>query len=662
MKRSLSAIPLLFLVMACAKHVPPATEILRLEDRREAARNFAPYLHDTDEQVRRRAAEALGKIQDPAALPYLIPLGDDPTANMRATAIFAIGQIGDTTVAGALEERLAKENDETVTHHLLAALGKIGTRASLPTVAEYLHHPWPELRAESALALARLAARRLRNAAATAMLETALLDTAEAVRWTAAYALSLCGDSTAIAPLTTALGDQSPRVRMHAARALGALGSPRPAQLLSQVAHHDSDWRVRVNAARAVGNLPVSSLIDFLPLRDSNEHVRLASLAAIGLAGTRFEHLATGHERTVRSALLQRILSGMEHASWRERAAAALSLAQTVGGEAVAVLLPHARDPNPLFRARLSQAMGATRDRRAFAALQELAADSAMVVRLAALEALPAAAGLQNEPATSTYLQALDSGDEVLTAIAVQNLATDSLQRRRNLPKMIAAYRRLRAPVDVEVAQIIFKALALCGDTSAVPVLEDALRVPDRASAKAALEPLKMLTGRDYSDRLRLATVPHQQWTWENITHLSGLSATLRTSRGLIEIEFFPKEAPLTVLNFVRLAERDFFDGLLIHRVVPNFVIQTGDPRGDMWGSPGYTIRSEFSALRYTRGTVGMASAGPDTEGSQFFIVHSDQPRLDGRYTIFALVTDGMEVVDALQVGDVIEDVVIQRR
>jgi cyclophilin family peptidyl-prolyl cis-trans isomerase len=135
----------------------------------------------------------------------------------------------------------------------------------------------------------------------------------------------------------------------------------------------------------------------------------------------------------------------------------------------------------------------------------------------------------------------------------------------------------------------------------------------------------------------------------------------VQTDRGAIEMELLSEEAPLTVLNFVRLVEQNFFAGLDIHRVVPNFVIQTGDPRGDMWGSPGYSIRSEYNRLRYVRGAVGMASAGPDTEGSQWFITPSDQPHLDGRYTIFARVRKGMEIVDALQVGNKIQHITIHQ-
>jgi peptidylprolyl isomerase len=105
--------------------------------------------------------------------------------------------------------------------------------------------------------------------------------------------------------------------------------------------------------------------------------------------------------------------------------------------------------------------------------------------------------------------------------------------------------------------------------------------------------------------------------------------------------------------------QRGFYRGLPFHRVVPNFVIQGGDPRGDGWGGPGFSIRSEFSPLTYETGMLGVASAGKDTEGSQFFITQSPQPHLDGRYTIFGKVVTGMDVVDKIQVDDHIFDVKI---
>ena len=113
-----------------------------------------------------------------------------------------------------------------------------------------------------------------------------------------------------------------------------------------------------------------------------------------------------------------------------------------------------------------------------------------------------------------------------------------------------------------------------------------------------------------------------------------------------------PEYAPITVGNFCYLAERNFFSNIIFHRVVPGFVIQCGDPTGTGWGGPGYTIVSEFSQLHYSPGTVGMASAGKDTEGSQWFVTIGDFPHLDRRYTIFGFVVDGMDVVNSIDQND----------
>jgi cyclophilin family peptidyl-prolyl cis-trans isomerase len=133
--------------------------------------------------------------------------------------------------------------------------------------------------------------------------------------------------------------------------------------------------------------------------------------------------------------------------------------------------------------------------------------------------------------------------------------------------------------------------------------------------------------------------------------------AYLETTSGTIELELAIADAPLTTQNFVALARKGFFDGLRIHRVVPDFVVQAGDPRGDGEGGPGYTIRDEINQRPYLRGTLGMALDWEDTGGSQFFITHSPQPHLDARYTVFGRVVTGMNVVDGLTQTDVIERV-----
>ncbi|MBA3634037.1 MAG: peptidylprolyl isomerase [Acidobacteria bacterium] len=136
--------------------------------------------------------------------------------------------------------------------------------------------------------------------------------------------------------------------------------------------------------------------------------------------------------------------------------------------------------------------------------------------------------------------------------------------------------------------------------------------------------------------------------------------AILTTEKGTFTIEFFPEDAPLTVDNFIKLARKNYFNGLAIHRVVPNFVMQDGDPRGDGNGGPGWEIRDEINEIPYERGTVGMALSGKDTGGSQWFVTHSPQPHLDGGYTVFGRVNEtDMKIVDNLVRGDKILSVKI---
>jgi peptidyl-prolyl cis-trans isomerase B (cyclophilin B) len=139
------------------------------------------------------------------------------------------------------------------------------------------------------------------------------------------------------------------------------------------------------------------------------------------------------------------------------------------------------------------------------------------------------------------------------------------------------------------------------------------------------------------------------------------LTATFNTSRGPIRVELYPDKAPLTVANFVNLAKRGFYDGLSFHRVIPDFMIQGGCPEGSGRGGPGYRFEDETNnGLTHERGVLSMANAGPNTNGSQFFITHVATPWLDGKHTVFGKVVSGLEVVDAVKQGDTIDSVVIE--
>ena len=146
---------------------------------------------------------------------------------------------------------------------------------------------------------------------------------------------------------------------------------------------------------------------------------------------------------------------------------------------------------------------------------------------------------------------------------------------------------------------------------------------------------------------------------WENAPEMridtdKHYLVSMKTNKGDITIELFPEHAPVTVNNFVFLANERFYDGVAFHRVIDDFVVQGGDPTGTVRGGPGYRFKDETDGnpLKHETKVLSMANAGPNTNGSQFFITHSPQPHLDGKHTVFGKVTSGAEVVDAIVAGD----------
>jgi cyclophilin family peptidyl-prolyl cis-trans isomerase len=211
-------------------------------------------------------------------------------------------------------------------------------------------------------------------------------------------------------------------------------------------------------------------------------------------------------------------------------------------------------------------------------------------------------------------------------AFKIEALNFRSMRDSVRTEELAAALGRLKAPRDIEAIMALEKAIAYFNGQ------------PDPAPSKPAYNhPIEWV---------RLKTQKQE------------MTATITTNKGAIVLELFPHIAPGSVANFLSLSAQDFFSGKAFHRVVPNFVAQGGCPRGDGYGALDYTIRTEIG-LEYYRdeGYVGMASAGADTEGTQFFITHSATPHLDGNYTIFGRVKSGMEVVHQLQPGDKIEKV-----
>ena len=235
------------------------------------------------------------------------------------------------------------------------------------------------------------------------------------------------------------------------------------------------------------------------------------------------------------------------------------------------------------------------------------------------------------------------------------------LKADRHAAALAGAYRTWSADTTYLARAAALGALAATSRPQAVPVLKEALADREWAVRLRALELLRGIdatSGTAAAIRPAPAQPPPVPYTSnELISPPFSPHLYVETAKGTVEIELAVNDAPLTAQQLIALARRDFFTGLPFHRVVPNFVAQGGDPRGDGEGGPGFTIRDELTPRPYLRGTVGIALDWRDTGGSQFFITHSPQPHLDGRYPVVGSVVAGMDVVDRLQQWDVIQRV-----
>jgi len=259
----------------------------------------------------------------------------------------------------------------------------------------------------------------------------------------------------------------------------------------------------------------------------------------------------------------------------------------------------------------------------------------------------------------SRFASDLEEKDVVVRATAANILAEQP--REAHLAPLIAALARSKSDPANDARLAILTAISKHKKPEAVEAVKSALADRDHLVRRHAVDLLKQMGAGDFSDRIGVVQTGHGKTFYQRVAARldKKVTATIHTAKGRIRIELFPQDAPITVDSFITLARKGFFNGLTFHRVVPNFVIQGGDPRGDGEGGPGYQIRCEINTRPYVRGAVGMALSGKDTGGSQFFITHSPQPHLDGGYTVFGQVVGGMAVVDRIVRGEVIRRVEI---
>ena len=626
--------------------------------------DLAALLADADPRVRRRAALAIGRVGLKTGVrPLEAALAGDREPEVRQVAAFSLGLLRDPASAPALRAALGDEMP-IVQGRAAEALGLLGDAASSQLIAglvasmvatgevasvapddlEETRAPAVETFRLGVLALGRL---KDYEALASAVLDHQSLP--RVMWWPVAAAFQRVEDRRAAYVLTAFARGESRVGRAFAARGLGALKDPAAVEtLLPLVKDWERDTRAAVAAARALGSIgdrkAGPALIDLLRAKGLDPLLRLdviAALASMRATGA-FDALLPLAQDPV-PAVRAAVFAGL---------CAVDPLSYTV--------MLSGLDPDPDWRVRaaIASSMAALDREAAEPRLMAMLKDSDLRVVPAVLSALVAIKAERLDP---VLLEWLAHPDVVIRSAAASGLG--DLKPAGGDRALIDAFHAAVRDDAYGARSAALDALAKYGPAAAGPVLREALADKDwavRVRAAALLAPAD--PSADLAAAIRPAPTGRERSFYnepELIVPTVSPRVYLDTSRGRIEVELAVIDAPLTCLTFMTLARKGFYNGVRWHRVVPNFVVQAGDPRGDGEGGPGFTIRDEINQLPYRRGTLGLALEWADTGGSQFFLTHAPQPHLDGRYTVFGQIVRGLDVLDRIQPDDVIARILV---
>lgn len=645
---------------------------------------------DLDNDVRQMCAFAIGEIESPAGAAALLTVVDDTRepAEVRARAVEALGKIGAVSVSNATASGVQPASpgveDKTLTRIRQAVLEVLrfeGGRRSMPDHSTILYGLTAALRVRpdgAGPVIVRFLGYsdpRIVADALNTMARLRLKDNNEEVR-------QLLNHADAI-------------VRANAARVIGAAEDKGAFDALLIRALNDADLRVRVSAIRALGSLKDGRATDPLLTRgklllarakptgpdrpaELNEILEIAAVIGNLLRNSKSEPAIAWLRslRQVKSPEVEIAMARIDPELYvTEEMKFGVANPATIAEGIVELAKIKKKQPEVDRSSKflpswmhdlLSCNSGgvARRGMRAKRGPQLAASQKCLLQPLSVSPFLQAYAAYKPDDLDTVLRQHLDDRDVIVRATSAELLAEQSPDEA-NTQALIAALPVALNDKDLNDAALsILDALGKQKSATANDAIKTALESPDHLVRRRAVSLLKANGAGDFSNRIGDVKTRNTEADYRRAVARTGrkVTATVVTSKGAFTIEFLPEEAPLTVDNFIRLAHVGYFNGQTIPRVVTNFVIQAGDPRGDQNGGPGYQIRCEINEAPFDRAAVGMALSGKDTGGSQWFVTHSPQPHLDGGYTVFGRVISGMDVVDRIARGDTIRRVIVDGR
>jgi len=672
MRYFICLITLLALLLSCGKinEKIALDELKKIEySRNSDSQKLISYLNHQNPDIRLAAVKALGRIQDTSKVVLLANRLKDENEAVRREAAFALGQLFSPVAENYLIDALKVSAAENMRIEIIRALGKSGTDKSFNILKDFLESDKRSYEKPAAIACGILAYRNYPPYGNALPLEVLLTNSEDnEVKWRSAYSLYRIGSPSSLKKVYAQMNyPDSPLVRYFAAKALNAMltvmqtpefkefnDRPMMAEALqlsksSEFYNNaakmlkDDDGYVRLAGLQLLGELGFRFFQDEVinALQDSNQYVRLTAIRTL----TNF------NSRTTRDQLNRIYTSDQD---WRLRGEALLALTelspqQTLGQ--IETDFSEAEWPENYYYIKSLENLTDDKYRDKSTELLQQLAEGEMAQRTLALEALAS----RTEVPVEFMMDKLDASDPAITTVTATYLSYR--KPTQAVEPLIEVYKNFTAPKDIEAMSAIIVALDSIRSPRAVPFLEEQLKNPYPAIQQQAQAALINITGDASINIPTTKQVYLTKWDFD-VSELQDRKSAenphveLSTTKGRIVLELFPDKAPITVANFLSLVRDGFYDSIYFHRVVPGFVIQGGDPRGDGWGGPGYSIPCEYNDTFYDRGIVGMAHAGKDTGGSQFFITQLPQPHLNGRYTAFGRVIKGMEVVDQIMIYD----------
>jgi len=659
--------------------------IVRAEDERRFDNDLESLLRSKNPEIRKRAALAAGRIGNEKAVEILKNLSEnDPNEQVRVNAVFALGEIESTKATETIVKLLKDRNLPTVLRaRAVEAAGKIAManpkskeseelgEAILDVMEDEEAKPKPD---KQIILLGLAATFRARPERGDLVIMRFLTNLDARIRSDAANALARMRSKVAVEQLQTMLLTEEDTVALaNATRALGAAEDKNSIPILLEIALKDDDLKVRVSAIRALATLNAKETAPellknaqniFSDYKKSKFKNPIEQNELFELINTLGSLLAESNDQDflrLIEELRQKVSNPAPEIEIAYAKVSPLKYIKTIEDE---------ESTNWRYFSAVSQAL------EAISSNAKIRADALKILRgflkkappMAQPSVLSAYASFKPEETEQVLMEMLKSPDVFVRTTAAEILAKET-PNEKNIKALENAFKySMQSDSTYDDAQIaILSALVKLDKEKAIPTLQFAFTSPNFLVRRHAANLIKQngLVDRFPNLEKMVGTVKRHlptiktklgQVTNTRADYLRAISqrngtlkAVVITEKGSFTISLMPEEAPLTVDNFVKLVRSGYFNGLEIHRVVPNFVIQDGDPRGDSNGGPGWQIRCEINMLPYDRGAVGMALSGKDTGGSQWFVTHSPQPHLDGGYTVFGYVNEeDMKIVDSI--------------